>query len=70
MTTRADPPRSAITYGQWLRDRIADPLRECGPDVIDDRPWYRHLPGLNPYAALERQARQAGHRAGKEAEAG
>jgi len=27
--------------------------------VIDHRPWWQYLPGLNPYADLERQARQA-----------
>jgi hypothetical protein len=67
MTDRVDPPAGAITYGQWLRNRVAEPNVDCGPDVIDDRPWWQHLPGLNPYAPLERQARAARHQADKEA---
>jgi hypothetical protein len=62
-----DRPAGAITYGEWLHSRIAEPRRDCGPDVIDDRPWWQHLPLLNPYAALERQARAAGRQPEKEA---
>ena len=57
----------AITYEQWLRNQVSDPRVICGPDVADDRPWWQHLPGLNPYAGLERQARQAEHQAELEA---
>lgn len=59
MTSRADPPGGAISYGQWLVNQIADPGMVCGPDVIDNRRWWQHLPGLNPYAGLEARARQA-----------
>jgi hypothetical protein len=59
VTTYADRPKGAITYQQWLLNRIAEPGMGCGPDVIDDRAWWQHLPGLNPYAALEQQAREA-----------
>lgn len=67
MTSHADPPRESITYEQWLRGRAANPREICGPPVIDDRQWWQHLPGLNPYAELERQAREAGRQAEKEA---
>jgi hypothetical protein len=60
-------PDGAITYEQWLRGRIASPGKDCGPPVVDDRPWWQHLPGLNPHAGLERQARAAGRQAEKEA---
>jgi hypothetical protein len=59
VTVYADPPKGAITYQQWLLNRIAEPGMDCGPDVIDDRAWWQHQPGLNPYAALEQQAREA-----------
>jgi hypothetical protein len=59
MTARADPPAGAISYERWLLNRIAHPGVICGPDVIDNRPWWQYLPGLNPHADLERQARQA-----------
>lgn len=59
MTTQADSPKGAITYQQWLLNRIAEPGVICGPDVIDDRAWWQHLPGLNPYAELEQRAREA-----------
>jgi hypothetical protein len=64
--SRADVP---ITYEQWLQNRIAQPLAMCGPDVIDSRPWYQHLPGLNPYAGLEAQAREDARQAGRESQA-
>lgn len=57
----------AITYEQWLHQRVANPTMACGPTVVDDRPWWQYLPGLNPYANLERQARQAGRQTDKEA---
>jgi hypothetical protein len=57
MTTRSDPPAGAISYEQWLLNRIAHPGAICGPPVIDDRPWWQHLPGLNPYHELEQRAR-------------
>jgi hypothetical protein len=59
MTRAADPPKNAISYQQWLLQRIAEPGTICGPPVHDPRPWWQYLPGLNPYAALERQARAA-----------
>ena len=59
MNSYAAPPKHAITYQQWLLNRIAEPGTICGPPVLDDRPWWQHLPGLNPYAELEAQARQA-----------
>ena len=59
MTSRADPPPGTISYRQFLINQINEPGVICGPDVIDDRPWWQHLPGLNPYAGLEAQARQA-----------
>jgi hypothetical protein len=59
MTERADPPPGAITYEQWLRARIAEPGTICGPPVIDGRPLWQHLPGLNPYRDLEQRARAA-----------
>jgi hypothetical protein len=52
-------PDGPITYEQWLRTRIAQPGLVCGPDVIDSRRWWEYLPGLNPYADLEAQAREA-----------
>lgn len=66
MTAYADRPKGAITYQQWLLNRIAEPGMICGPPVIDDRAWWQHLPGLNPYYELEQRARVAG----REAEAG
>lgn len=67
----------ALSYPEWLRWKMANPMMDCGPDVIDDRPWYQHLPWLNPYAGLEAQlreteraARQVGREAQHEAEAG
>ena len=59
MTSRAAPPDGAITYPQWLANQIEHPGMVCGPPVIDDRAWWQHLPGLNPYAELEARARQA-----------
>jgi hypothetical protein len=59
MTSRADPPLGAITYPQWLRNQIANPGMVCGPDVVDTRSWWQHLPLFNPYAGLEAQARKA-----------
>jgi hypothetical protein len=59
MSTRADPPPGAITYLQWLLNRIAEPGAICGPPVIDDRPLWQHIPGLNPYHELEQRARAA-----------
>ena len=59
VTTHADLPKGVITYQQWLLNRIAEPGVICGPDVIDDRAWWQHLPGLNPYAELELRARKA-----------
>ena len=75
MTRTVDPsPRPGeISYEQWLRNRIASPGTICGPDVYDPRPWWQHLPGLNPYPELEQQARQAERQfaqASREAEAG
>ena len=64
MTEYASPPPGAITYGQWLRNHIANPTVICGPPVVDHRQWWQHLPGLNPYAGLERQARAAEKEAG------
>jgi hypothetical protein len=74
MTSRADPPAGAITYEQWLVNGIKHPGMVCGPDVIDTRAWWQHLPLLNPYAELQAQWREA-HRnvdpqASHEAEAG
>jgi hypothetical protein len=59
VTSHADPPEGAITYRAWLLNRIAQPGTICGPPVIDDRAWWQHLPGLNPYADLEQRARAA-----------
>ena len=71
MTSRADPPAGAITYEQWLNNGIKNPGMVCGPNVIDDRAWWQHLPLLNPYAELESEWRQAHkqseHEAGAEA---
>ena len=58
-TERAARPDGAISYEQWLHNRIAEPGVICGPPVIDDRAWWQHLPGLNPYHELEQQARAA-----------
>ena len=55
----APSSRGAISYEEWLRRRIAEPGKECGPPVIDDRAWWQHLPGLNPYAEVEQRAREA-----------
>jgi len=55
----APSSRGAISYEEWLRRRITEPGTECGPDVYDPRRWWQHLPGLNPYAELERRAREA-----------
>ena len=55
---------------QTLLNRIAEPGMICGPGVIDNRAWYQHLPGLNPYAELEERARQAEREWSAEAEAG
>jgi hypothetical protein len=74
MTDTADAPRGgAITYQQWLLNRIAEPGVICGSPVIDDRAWWQHLPVFNPYAELEQRARQAETNwsaASREAEAG
>jgi hypothetical protein len=59
VTTYAGPPKGAITCQQWLLNRIAEPGTICGPPVIDDRAWWQHLPGLNPYHELEQRARAA-----------
>ena len=56
MTTYADRPKGAITYPQWLLNRIAEPGMICAPPVITDRAWWQHLPGLNPYHELEQRA--------------
>jgi hypothetical protein len=64
MTTRADPPKNAISYGQYLRNRIAEPLATCGAPVHDTRPFWQHIPWLNPYRELEHEARQAELEAG------
>ena len=64
------PAGAPISYEQWLRDRIARPGMECGPPVIDDRAWWQHLPGLNPYAELEARMRAAQRQPQPEAEAG
>jgi hypothetical protein len=61
MTAHGDPPEGAITYQQWLLNRISEPGMDCGPDVGDDRAWWQHLPGLNPYHELEQRARAAEH---------
>lgn len=53
----------AITYEQRLINQISNPGTICGPDVIDDRSWWQHLPWLNPYAELEAQAWQASQQA-------
>ncbi len=66
----AELPPGTITYQQWLLNRIAEPGMICGPGVIDNRAWYQHLPGLNPYAELEERARQAEREWSAEAEAG
>jgi hypothetical protein len=60
-------PEGAISYAEWLRGLIAEPGKVCGPDVVDDRSWWQHLPGLNPHAGLERQARAASRQADREA---
>jgi hypothetical protein len=61
----------AIPYPQWLIKQIEHPGEICGPDIIDDRAWWQHLPGLNPYAELEAQLRAARRQqAHAEAEAG
>jgi hypothetical protein len=59
MITHADPPKNAISYEQYLRNRIAEPLAFCGPLVHDTRSLWQHIPWLNPYRELEQQARQA-----------
>jgi len=64
------PPRGAISYQQWLLNRIAEPGTICGPPVIDHRRWCQHLPGLNPYAELEARMRAAQRQPQPEAEAG
>ena len=64
MTTQAAPPAGAISYEQSLRNRIAEPSAICGPPVHDTRTLWQHLPRLNPYRVLERQARQAEREAG------
>jgi hypothetical protein len=64
MTDRADPPKNAISYEQYLRNRIAEPLATCGPPVRDTRSLWQHIPWLNPYRVLEQQARQAELEAG------
>ena len=60
-------PDGPIPYSEWLRDRIANPGLDCGPDIVDDRSWWQYLPGLNRHAALERQVRAAGRQADREA---
>ena len=64
MTSRADPPKNAISYQQYLRNRIAEPLTTCGPPVHDTRSLWQHIPWLNPYRELEHEARQAELEAG------
>jgi hypothetical protein len=59
MSRHGAPDPSAITYREWLERRIAQPGTICGPPVIDERAWWQHLPGLNPYADLEQRAQKA-----------
>lgn len=64
-----------VSYAEFLERQVAEPGYECGPDVEDDRRWWQHLPGLNPYAGLEAQVREASRAARRpqadtEAEAG
>lgn len=55
----ADPPKNAISYEQYLRNRIAQPHATCGPPVHDTRSLWQHIPAFNPYRELEQQARRA-----------
>lgn len=67
MTRRADPPKNAISYQQWLHNRIADPLTICGPPVYQAPSLRRDLvPFLTPAGIreLEHRARQAELEAG------
>jgi len=62
MTRRADLPRGAISYEQWLRNRIARPLIICGPPVLDfPSVWQDLFPFLKTpeVRELEHRARQA-----------
>lgn len=67
MTLFGDPPPHAISYEQWLRNRIASPSTICGPPVADFPSFWQHLfPLLKPpgIRQLEQQARQAELEAG------
>jgi hypothetical protein len=62
MSTHADPPPHAISYEEYLRRRIADPLTICGPPVIGQPSgWSVIFPWLKPehIRQLEHQAREA-----------
>jgi len=68
MTTYADAPKNAISYEQWLRNRIADPLTICGPPVADYPSFWQDLfPFLKPAGIreLEHRAREAELEAGR-----
>ena len=67
MTRHADPPPNAISYEQWLRNRIARPTTICGPDVVGFPSFWQDLfPFLKPAGIrqLEHQARRAELEAG------
>jgi hypothetical protein len=59
VSTHRDPPADAISYEQWLLDKIAYPGMICGPPVIDDRALWQQIPWLNPYRELQRRVRVA-----------
>jgi len=61
MTRRADPPRGAISYEQWLRNRIANPITVCGPDIAGPPSFWQNLfPFLKP-AGIRQPEHQARH---------
>jgi hypothetical protein len=67
MIRRTGPPPNAISYEQWLRNRIASPRTICGPPVADFPSFWQDLfPFLKPaeIRELEHQARQAELEAG------
>jgi hypothetical protein len=43
VTRRADLPESAISYRQYLQQRIADPLTICGPPIYDAPSLWQEL---------------------------
>jgi hypothetical protein len=61
MTRHADPLRGAISYEQWLRNRIARPAVICGPDIADPPSFWQDLFPFHKPAGIRQLEHQARH---------